>query len=186
MFEADRLKAIGGQDNRDFGGDVFSYTPSSDDLDVIIADNYFEDAFQSLNIDDLIYVITSGGLATLRVVTSGEDGVTTASAGDQGLDSTAAITAAGPIPLSASVVLMTTAAATTYTLGVGFVGQVLTIYLVSDTGDATINPVDEADGFIEKIVFDTVGESVTIKYINDGTTEGWIPLANNGGVLTVN
>ena len=36
MFDATFLKGIGGQDNREFGGDVYSYSHPTDDLAILV------------------------------------------------------------------------------------------------------------------------------------------------------
>ena len=83
-FEPLRLKAIGGQDNEDFGGDQFTYTPSAasgDTLATIGASDFFLLAQESLNVKDIIKVIASDGVQDREVLTSSDTGVTTGSVG---------------------------------------------------------------------------------------------------------
>jgi len=78
-FEPTRLKAIGGQDNEDFGGDLFSYTPSvasADTMALILGTNFFLPAFESLNINDVIKVMhPTDGDVTIVVTASIETSV---------------------------------------------------------------------------------------------------------------
>ena len=85
---------------------------------------------------------------------------------------------AGAVPLTSSVVRLTTTGADALTLANGTNGQILTIVMVVDGGDGTLTPTTKT-GF-STITFDAVGNSVTLQYF---TTLGWMIVSNYGGTV---
>jgi hypothetical protein len=89
---------------------------------------------------------------------------------------------AGAVPLTSSVVRLTTTVTTTgadaLTLANGSNGQILTIVMVVDGGDGTLTPTTKT-GF-STITFDAVGNSVTLQYF---PTQGWMIVSNYGGTV---
>jgi hypothetical protein len=85
---------------------------------------------------------------------------------------------AGAVPLTSSVVRLTTTGADALTLANGSNGQILTIVMVVDGGDGTLTPTTKT-GF-STITFDAVGNSVTLQYF---PTQGWMIVSNYGGTV---
>jgi hypothetical protein len=85
---------------------------------------------------------------------------------------------AGAVPLTSSVVRLTTTGADALTLANGTNGQILTIVMVVDGGDGTLTPTTKT-GF-STITFDAVGNSVTLQYF---PTQGWMIVSNYGGTV---
>ena len=71
-----------------------------------------------------------------------------------------------------------TTGAQAFSLANGVNGQVKTISMVTDGGDATLTPATLAGG--STIVFNDVGDSVVLIY---NTTGGWAVLSNNGATV---
>ena len=71
-----------------------------------------------------------------------------------------------------------TTGAQAFSLANGVNGQVKTISMVTDGGDATLTPATLAGG--STIVFNDVGDSVVLIY---NTTGGWAVLSNNGATI---
>ena len=70
MFEPKRLKGIGGQNNQEFGGDVYTYAPSVESGDTtatMLANDFFLPAFDKLNIDDIIIIVELSKITNVRV-----------------------------------------------------------------------------------------------------------------------
>ncbi len=80
------------------------------------------------------------------------------------LAETATISGAGAIPVTASLVEITTTGADAMTLADGVEGQVLTLLFVSDGGDATITPSNFANG--TTITLADVNDSVDLVFTN--------------------
>jgi len=72
-----------------------------------------------------------------------------------------------------------TTGAQAFTLANGVNGQIKTISMVTDGGDATLTPATLAGG--STIVFNDVGDSVVLIY---NTTGGWSVLSNNGTTIS--
>ena len=72
-----------------------------------------------------------------------------------------------------------TSGAQAFTLANGVNGQIKTISMVTDGGDATLTPATLAGG--TTIVFNDVGDSVVLIY---NTTGGWAVLSNNGTTIS--
>ena len=72
-----------------------------------------------------------------------------------------------------------TTGAQAFSLANGVNGQVKTISMVTDGGDATLTPATLAGG--STIVFNDVGDSVVLIY---NTTGGWAVLSNNGTTIS--
>ena len=104
--------------------------------------------------------LTVGGLATL---TGGLVG---------GVQS---MTAAGAVNLTTLSTKVATSGAIALTLADGTAGQIKTITMITDGGDATLTPTTKT-GF-STITFNDVGDSVILQF---HTTKGWMILANNG------
>ena len=66
----------------------------------------------------------------------------------------------------------------TFTLANGVNGQIKTISMVTDGGDATLTPATFGGS---TIVFNDVGDSVILIY---NTTGGWSVLSNNGTTIS--
>lgn len=181
-FEIDRLKSTGGSDNREFGGNMFSYTPTSDDLAAILGVGFFNNVFQQLQSDDQITVFHSAGVATLKVATSLDTGVVV-NGGANGLLIRRVQIGAGNPPPDAEILEILTLSANAMTLtGVGFEGQEITLIMTEDAGDATIT-FSPTGPFLTSIVFSAVGQTATLKYIL-GTAasidDGWALLGVGG------
>jgi len=177
-FEPLRLKAIGGQDNEDFGGDVFSYTPSAasgDTLASIGVANFFLLAEQSLNVDDIIKVIADGQ-EDFRVLTSTENGVTIG--GVAGVQSLSVATGVGVISLGDEVTELTTTGVGTSTLANGVPGQRKTIVMIVDGGNNVLTPALFANG--TTITFGDANDLIELLW---ATTIGWTLVANEGTVI---
>jgi hypothetical protein len=83
----------------------------------------------------------------------------------------------GAINVTSAVTLLTTTGADAFTLAAGATfGQVKTIILVQDGGDATITPASLSGG--TTITLSAAGESVQLLYAG-----GWIALGGNGFVI---
>lgn len=75
-FEPERLKTVGGFNNKNFGGDIFTYSPSEDVIADVLANGYFDDAYIKLNTGDFIFVNRAeGGLTILWVLEAIVEGV---------------------------------------------------------------------------------------------------------------
>lgn len=174
-FEADRLKAVGGQDNRDFGGDIYSYTPSSDILATIIAANFFLPAQERLNVNDIIRIIASDGQADFLVLTSTDKGVTIVVFPPPKL-TFEDLGVAGPgevISLNTDITLMASTGTATPTLAVGTLGQQKSIVLVNDGGTVTL----AVGGIgITQVVFADLNDSIVMAFLDNG----WRVLSSNG------
>ena len=72
-----------------------------------------------------------------------------------------------------------TTGAQAFSLANGVNGQIKTISMVTDGGDATLTPATLAGG--STIVFNDVGDSVVLIY---NTTGGWAVLSNNGTTIS--
>ena len=72
-----------------------------------------------------------------------------------------------------------TSGAQAFSLANGVNGQIKTISMVTDGGDATLTPATLAGG--STIVFNDVGDSVVLIY---NTTGGWSVLSNNGTTIS--
>lgn len=177
-FEPLRLKAIGGQDNEDFGGDQFTYTPSAasgDTLASIGAADFFLLAEQSLNVDDIIKIIASDGVEDLQVLTSTETGVSTVSVGGGALTFESLSVAGGGevVSVSTDVTLMTSTAVATPTLAVGRQGQKKTINLIVDAGTVTLGVSGTG---VTQVVFADANDSIVMGF----DLGGWHVLSSNG------
>ncbi len=91
---------------------------------------------------------------------------------------TAALSGAGAIPITAATVRLTTTGADALTLANGTNGQVLCIVMVADGGDGTLTPTTKT-GY-STITFNDVGDAVILQYF---TTLGWMILANYGATV---
>lgn len=91
---------------------------------------------------------------------------------------TAALSGAGAIPITAATVRLTTTGADALTLANGTNGQVLCIVMVVDGGDGTLTPTTKT-GY-STITFNDVGDAVILQYF---TTLGWMILANYGATV---
>ena len=165
-FEPGRLKAIGGQDNEDFGGDQFTYTPSAasgDTLASVAGADFFLTEEQSFNVDDIIKVIASDGVEDLKVLTSTENGVTTSSVGGGALtfESLSVVGAGEVVSISTDVTLMTSTGAASPTMVVGSQGQQKTINLIVDGGIVTLAVAGTG---ITSIVFSNPNETVVLGF----------------------
>jgi len=88
---------------------------------------------------------------------------------------------AGAASLTLTSSYFTTAAAETSTLAAGVEGQVKVLAMVGDSGDmvtTVINAGWKASG-TGTITFDTIGDAVTLMYINSK----WFCIGNNGGTF---
>lgn len=89
------------------------------------------------------------------------------------------ITNAGAIPLTSMVVFVNTLAPTTYTLAAGANGQIITLIMRTDGGDATVTP-SSLRGYTS-VRLTAVGASVTLWY--DGAM--WNLMSVAGGITLV-
>jgi hypothetical protein len=82
------------------------------------------------------------------------------------------------IPLTHSIVEGTSGAASAWSLANGKSGQILTVVIVSDGGEATITPTT-ATGWTAAVLTDDI-DSITVQYVDN--TVGWVVLgtASNG------
>ena len=85
-----------------------------------------------------------------------------------------AVSGAGAIPVTASVVKLTTTGANALTLADGTDGQIITIAMVTDGGDGTLTPTNK-QGFTT-VTFNDAGDTCTLLFTNSK----WFILANNG------
>lgn len=85
---------------------------------------------------------------------------------------------AGAVPLTSSVVRLTTTGADALTLATGVNGQLLTIIMIVDGGDGTLTPV-ATTGFTT-VTFNDVGDAVVLQYF---TTQGWMIVSNYGATV---
>ena len=88
--------------------------------------------------------------------------------------STATLSGAGAIPITASNVEWTTTAADAGTLADGSPGQHLFILMVADGGDGTLTPTNLAGG--TTITFDDVGDAVHLLF----RSGAWYVVGSNG------
>ena len=89
--------------------------------------------------------------------------------------------ALGAINLTTTATYFTTTGAATATLAVGYNGQIKTIMMLADSGDMVVT-VDNAGWKTSgtgSITFDTIGNAVTLQYIN----AKWFCIGNNGAVF---
>jgi len=91
---------------------------------------------------------------------------------------TAALSGAGAIPITAATVRLTTTGADALTLANGTNGQVLCIVMVADGGVGTLTATTKT-GY-STITFNDVGDAVILQYF---TTLGWMILANYGATV---
>ena len=174
-FEPLRLKSIGGQNNKDFGGDIFSYSPSSDSWATVFAASYWDTAYQSLEAGDAIMVNHSTGVNMLKVTAKDIDSVTTVH-GDDGMVNIQIIAAAGAVDLLSRITqIESVGAAQAMTLADGYLGQRKTVIHAIDGGSAVLTPVT-GNGYTT-ITFTTAGETVELVF----GTLGWM-VAGLGGL----
>ena len=82
------------------------------------------------------------------------------------------------LSLNTAHIAIVTTGAQAFSLANGVNGQVKTISMVTDGGNATLTPATLAGG--STIVFNDVGDSVVLIY---NTTGGWAVLSNNGTTI---
>ena len=107
---------------------------------------------------------TVDGTATLTVAADATTGHALRVQGNLLLSESVAVSAAGAIPLTKPVVLLTIADAKAYTLADGVPGQIMTFVVVATSGtpDGTLTPASR-NGYAS-IDLDAVGESVTLMF----------------------
>lgn len=93
------------------------------------------------------------------------------------LGGVASTSGAGAIPLTATLVKVTTTGADALTLADGVEGQVIIITMVVDGGNGTLTPANLAGG--TTITFDAVGDTATLVF--DGTN--WNVAGISGAVV---
>lgn len=170
-----RLKSIGGQDNRDFGGDVFTYSHPTDTWATIFAASYWDDAYQHLEAGDVVLVNHTTGINMLKVTAKDIDSVTTVH-GDDGMINTQVIAAAGAIDVVSRITEAESAGASqAMTLADGYLGQRKTIVHSVDGGSLVITPATRY-GYAT-ITMATAGETVELVF----GSLGWM-VAGLGGV----
>ena len=84
------------------------------------------------------------------------------------------VSGAGAIPVTGSIVKLTTTGANALTLADGTDGQILTIVMITDGGDGTLTPTNK-QGFTT-ITFNDAGDTATLLFTNSK----WFILSNNG------
>lgn len=89
------------------------------------------------------------------------------------------LAAAGAVDLVTSITRIDSAGAIALTLADGANGQMKSIVMGTDGGDATLTPTTKT-GF-STIVFNDAGDGVTLVFI---TTKGWICTGNNGATIS--
>lgn len=147
---------------------IWSYY--SEDDDDVTAAGYFTDF--RLRAKDIIQVVSGNGAATFRyyVASVTSAGVVTLGGG------VSAITADGvALGLADIITFDTTAAAFSYTLADGVVGQKIVMYMITDGGnDAVITPASLANG--STLTFADVNDTCTLMFFNST----WNVIANEG------
>lgn len=93
------------------------------------------------------------------------------------VDSVTSLSGAGAIPITASIVELTTTGANALTLADGVEGQELTIVMVTDGGDGTLTPSNFGNG--TTATFGDAGDSLVLVFVNDA----WYIKSNNGVVI---
>ncbi len=88
-----------------------------------------------------------------------------------------ALAAAGAVNLTTLTTTIASAGAIALTLADGVAGQLKTISMITDGGDATLTPANLQGG--STITFNDVGDTVLLQFI--GTK--WVILANNGATV---
>lgn len=167
-FESDRLKAIGGQDNRQFGGNRFTYVPTSDTLATVIADNFFDDAYQNLQIGDEVAVYASSAWQRGTVTASTSSGVTIGWS-EQGLSAIQELSGPGAVDITSRRTNVTSTGTDALTLADGaFIGQEKYITLIVDGGTATLTPAT-ALGWATA-AFADAGDTIYLEW----TATGWV------------
>lgn len=78
---------------------------------------------------------------------------------------------------STAVTYVTTTGAATLTLANGSQGQIKTIVMIVDGGDAVLSPTSTL-GY-SNITFNSVGDSVTLQYLNNA----WVVIGSNGVII---
>lgn len=183
-FVEERLKSIGGQDNQDFGGDVFSYVPlpatinptvPEDTLAQMTAADYFLTGEQNFNVDDLIIIINSEGRLDVLVLTSTENGVTVGPA--SGSVTKLEVTATGALAPSASVIEISQAATGPFivTLDNGTEGQEIIVIKVDGTTNTTTLSASTKLGTWTDFALNTQGDNATLLF----TSGGWRPTSSD-------
>lgn len=89
-----------------------------------------------------------------------------------------ALAAAGAVNLTTLTTTISSVGAIALTLADGTNGQIKTIVMLVDGGDATLTPTTKT-GF-STVTFNDVGDGVILQFF---TTQGWICIANNGATL---
>ena len=107
---------------------------------------------------------TVDGTATLTVAADATTGHALRVQGNLLLSESAAVSAAGAIPLTKPVVLLTIADTKAYTLADGVDGQIITIIVVATSGtpDGTLTPASR-NGYAS-VDLDAAGETVTLMF----------------------
>lgn len=90
---------------------------------------------------------------------------------------TATISGAGAIPLTASIVEITTTGANALTLADGTEGQILYLVMVTDGGDGTLTPSNFGQG--STLTFADAGDACTLLFTNGN----WYVVGNQGVAL---
>lgn len=93
------------------------------------------------------------------------------------LGGVASTSGAAALPVTATLVKVTTTGADALTLADGVEGQLLVITMVADGGDGTLTPANLAGA--STITFNDVGDTVTLVF--DGTN--WCIAGNNGATV---
>ena len=173
-FTSANLKYVGGFDNREVGGQVFSYSGSSDTLTTIRAADYFLTIWKQLDPDDIIMVSHASGFAILRVTAATSTTVTVAS-GPSGLPEIQSLSGPGAINITSETTEVTSTGADALTLVDGaYIGQRKTIILIVDGGTATLTPSNGL-GYTT-IAFADAGDSVILEW----RSGGWAMVGHGG------
>jgi hypothetical protein len=155
--DLENLKPIGGQNNIHKGGDLFSYNDTAGDgLDAILADDFFLDAFQLLNVGDIININHATGIEQVTVLTSIESSVII-----RGLNgSTEGLTAdtgsiQGGLPITSNIweVFIVGTAGDSTTLPIATRGRI--IYVINAAAANSMDVFPALNGFISNLTVNT-------------------------------
>ncbi len=166
------FKEVGGPGNSQGGGQTYSVFSETDSLTAMLASGYFDGLSDTVHVRDTIIVSGTDGCAVVQV-SSNTGGVVQVTG--LVINSPAQqVIGGGAIDITSPSTDMTTTGADAFTLANGAIGQVKTITLVVDGGNAVVTPATR-NGYAT-ITFADAGDSVQLEY----KAQGWAVIGQGG------
>lgn len=171
-LELANFKEVGGPGNSQGGGQTYSVFSETDSLDDMVASGYLNGLSGTLNLRDMIMLSSVDGCALVQI--SSNTGGVVQVLGVTINTPAQAISGPGAVDIVSPVTDITTTGADAYTLENGAIGQLKTVILVIDGGNAVLTPATRL-GY-GNITFSDVGDSVQLEF----KSAGWAVVATGG------